>query len=158
MRWPLMSRKNGVPRGRYEQVIDQRDEARSEAAQHVCKIVELCREIDALTDQRDTAHKRLADYGHRRTVSDVLEEHEAHRKALARAIDSGLERNWDQLTEDAARLRKAAAEWMADSETERKRADHLQARLDDALGLNTSQVEDGRLWQHTRTDKKGVTP
>lgn len=46
-----MSRRNAVPRPRYEQVIGQRDDARKEAAEHVCKIAELCGEVDNLSEQ-----------------------------------------------------------------------------------------------------------
>jgi hypothetical protein len=95
-----MRRRNGVDRARYEQVVDQRDEARSEAARHVGTIVERSTEIDSLREE-------LA----------------ATRKVLA---------------------------------AETRRANHLQRRLDDCLGFNTSQVTDGRLWQQTRTDKKGA--
>lgn len=100
MNWPLMRRSNAVQRARYEQVIDQRDAARSEAAQHVCKIVKLCGENDQLREELTAVRKQLGDY-----------------------------------------------------EAEKKRADQLQRRLDDACGLNTSQITDGRLWQHTRADK-----
>jgi hypothetical protein len=121
MKWPLISRQNGVDRARYEQVIDQRDEARSEAARHVCKIVELCAEIDALREQ-----------------------HQPFQHA-------------DGLTSRLHRALRACAGYRADAAQERRRADRLQQRLDDALGLNTSKVLDGRLWQHTRHDKKTRT-
>jgi hypothetical protein len=154
MRSPLIWRRNGVDRARYEQVIDQRDEARTEAADHVCKIVELCGEIDALREQHAAARKRLAAYGHRRTVSDVLVEHDVHRKALADTLgDQKRHLNWDQLIAEVGRLNTAAGEWMADHEAEKKRADQLQTRLDYALGLNRAAVEDGKNWQARRTDK-----
>lgn len=62
-----------------------------------------------------------------------------------------------RLTEDLIAAR--ATKWRERYETEKRRADGLQRRLDDAMGLNTSQVEDGRLWQSTRTDggRKPVT-
>jgi hypothetical protein len=110
-----------------------------------------------LTNDLTAARKRLAEYGARRTVSDVLEEHDVHRKALADALgDQKRHLNWDQLIAEVGRLNAAAEAWMADHAAEKKRADHLQARLDDALGLNTSRISDGRMWQHTRPDKKGA--
>lgn len=106
-----------------------------------------------LTEDLTAARERLAEYGVRRTVSDVLEEHDVHRKALAEAIHAGLHLNWQQLIETARGAYEGAAEWRSDYEAEKKRADQLQRRLDDACGLNTSQITDGRLWQHTRADK-----
>lgn len=97
MRSPLIWRRNGVDRSRYEQVIDQRDDARKEAANHVCKIVELCNEIDALRDQYAAAR--------------------------------------------------------AGAEAEKRRADQIQARLDDACGFNHPAVEAGQHWQERRLDK-----
>src|SRR5690606_37184741 len=52
---------------------------------------------DCLTTDLTTARERLAEYGSRRTVSEVLVEHDAHRKALAEAIRAGLHLNWEQL-------------------------------------------------------------
>jgi hypothetical protein len=110
---------------------------------------------DRLTDDLATARKRLAEYGVRRTVADVLEEHDVHRKALADALgEQKRHLNWEQLTAEVARLNGAAEAWMADHAAEKKRADRLQQRLDDALGLNNYRVQDGRMWQHTRTDKE----
>ena len=54
MRWPWMSRRNAVTRTRYEHVIDERDEARSEAAGHVTQIAELCGQVDDLREQLAT--------------------------------------------------------------------------------------------------------
>ncbi|MGW3025820.1 hypothetical protein [Streptomyces sp. NPDC001221] len=65
------------------------------------------------------------------------------------------------LTSDLAKARTQPAEnsedWQTRYEDEKRRADRLQRRLDDALGLNTSQIADGRLWQHTRTDKRALS-
>jgi hypothetical protein len=55
-----------------------------------------------------------------------------------------------------ARALKSCARWMDATWVEARHADRLQQRLDDCLGLNTSQVMDGRRWQHTRVDKKGA--
>ena len=49
---------------------------------------------------------------------------------------------------------EAATQIIAAYTAERHRADRLQQRLDNAVGLNTSQVDDGRFWQHNRHDKK----
>lgn len=54
------------------------------------------------------------------------------------------------------RALRACARYRAALADATHRADQLQHRLDDALGLNTSQIDDGRLWQQTRPDKKGM--
>lgn len=54
------------------------------------------------------------------------------------------------------RALRACARYRTALTAETRRADQLQRRLDDALGLNTAQVDDGRRWQHTRHDKKGA--
>lgn len=119
---------------------------------------------DCLTDDLAKARAQLAEYKGRRTVADVLEEHDVHRKALADALgDQKYHLNWDQLITEAADWVRAANTWMADCEAEKKRADHLdkggeigrlkranahlQRQLNDALGLGGSQPEDSRRWQ-----------
>ncbi|WP_405676727.1 hypothetical protein OG292_19095 [Streptomyces sp. NBC_01511] len=39
-----------------------------------------------------------------------------------------------------------------------RRADQLQQRLDDAVGINTPDVDSGALWQQRRTDKPKPGP
>ncbi|MFI8351239.1 hypothetical protein [Streptomyces sp. NPDC085596] len=107
-----------------------------------------------LTDDLAKAKARLAEYGGRRTVPDVLEEHDVHRKALADTLgDQKLHLNWDQLIAEVARLNGAAVAWMADHDREKRRADGLQKQLDDALGLNTTEVAEGSKWQARRESK-----
>lgn len=117
-----------------------------------------------LTDDLTTARQRLAEHQGRRTVSEVLEEHDVHRKALADALGDQMRHlNWDQLITEVVRLNKAANQWMADYEAEKKRADHLemgsetgrlkrrvahlQRQLDDAVGLSPGRIEDSSRWQ-----------
>ncbi|MFB8772146.1 hypothetical protein [Streptomyces broussonetiae] len=57
-----------------------------------------------------------------------------------------------QLEHRVTRLRTVGARVLAAYHRERRRANGLQARLDDALGLNTSGVLAGRNWQATRED------
>ncbi|KMS79071.1 hypothetical protein ACH49_13510 [Streptomyces leeuwenhoekii] len=57
-----------------------------------------------------------------------------------------------QLEHRVARLQKVGVRILAAGAAERRRADRLQDRLDDALGLNTPAVEDGRQWQTRRQD------
>lgn len=116
-----------------------------------------------LTDDLTAARERLAEYGGRRTVPEVLEEHDVHRKALAEAIGVGLHLNWDQLIQAALHTYQGALDFKADYEAEKKRADHLemgsetgrlkrrvahlQKQLDDAVGLPPGRIEDSRRWQ-----------
>lgn len=130
MSWPLMRRRKGVDRARYEQVVDQRDEAVKEAADHVEKIAELCGDINGLREELAAARKRLAAYNNRRTVSDVLEEHDVHRKALADALGQQKRHlNWKQLIAEVERLGGVCEAWMADHKSERDRADRAEAEL-----------------------------
>ncbi|CAM5621242.1 putative protein OS=Streptomyces aurantiogriseus OX=66870 GN=GCM10010251_92220 PE=4 SV=1 [Streptomyces aurantiogriseus] len=65
-----------------------------------------------LTDDLTKVRARLAEYGSRPRVPEVLEEHDVHRKALADALgDQMRHNNWDQLIADVARLHKAASAW-----------------------------------------------
>lgn len=116
-----------------------------------------------LTNDLTTARKRLAEYEGRRTVPEVLEEHDVHRKALADALGTGQHLTWDQLLHAARRTREALSECRAEADAERKRADHLetgsetgrlkrrvahlQRQLDDAVGLPPGRIEDSSRWQ-----------
>lgn len=61
-----------------------------------------------------------------------------------------------QLERRVARLRTVGKRILAAYSTELKRADRLQARLDDACGLDDPAVTAGRHWQSARHDKKGL--
>ncbi|MFI5473141.1 hypothetical protein ACIA6D_23240 [Streptomyces cacaoi] len=111
---------------RHDEAEEERRRAVDELA--AASIVNVC-----LTEDLAKAREQLAAYGGRRTVSNVLEEHDVHRKALADALgEQKYHLNWDQLIAEAARLTKACEEWMADHTTAVERADRLQAELDDA--------------------------
>ena len=59
--------------------------------------------------------------------TDVVEAHDAHRKALADALgEQKRHLNWDQLIAEVGSLRTAAAEWMAECEEHKARADALE--------------------------------
>ncbi|MET8694780.1 hypothetical protein ABZV65_19805 [Streptomyces bauhiniae] len=143
-----------VTRARYQQVEAER---RRIADQYVSLeekytgtvIVNTC-----LADDLGKAKARLAEYGVRRTVSDVLEEHDVHRKALANTLgDQKLHLNWDQLITEVARLTGAAEAWMADYDREKRRADGLQKQLDDAFSLDSAEIAEGASWQSRRQAK-----
>ena len=52
--------------------------------------------------------------------------------------------------------RKAAARILAAHSVEKGRADRLQARLDQALGLDAPAIADGVRWESRRHDKAGL--
>lgn len=153
MNWPLIWRRNGVDRARYEQVIDQRDDARKEAAEHVCKIVGLCSEIDALREQRAATGNQLAARGQlaqqRGTALGRISNRLDHIESEYSHIDGYAARMEERLD----RALKATARYLAAYHAEKRRADGLQTRLDHALGLNDPAVEAGQHWQARRTDK-----
>ena len=97
------------------------------------KYVDTCIVNERLTSDLTAARERLAEYGGRRTVGEVLEEHDVHRKALADALgDQKRHLNWEQLIGEVGRLAESAIEQMAGHVKEKARADELQAQLDDA--------------------------
>ncbi|MFH8336907.1 hypothetical protein [Streptomyces sp. AM6-12] len=127
MRWPLVTRR------RYETDLDavkaDRDRLRGERDQ-------FARDRDT---QRAVARKATEQYvalDERYTDTAIVNEH---------------------LTEELTAVRKQIAStddgWQAKYEAEKKRADHLQQRLDDALGLNTTAVAAGEQWQSRRDPK-----
>lgn len=98
------------------------------------KYVDTCIVNERLTTDLTAARERLAEYGGRRTVAEVLEEHDVHRKALADALgEQKRHLNWEQLIGEVGRLAESAIEQMASHMTEKARADELQQRLDDAV-------------------------
>lgn len=119
---------------------------------------------ECLTEDLAKARTQLAEYNGRRTVSDVLEEHDVHRKAIADALgDQKRHLNWDQLIAEVHGWVKAANAWMADYEAEKKRADHLdkggetgrlrrrvahlEKQLDDATSAGDVGVPAGADWR-----------
>ncbi|MFF7142324.1 hypothetical protein ACFZB5_13885 [Streptomyces nodosus] len=122
---------------------------------------------DRLRTQRDAARAERDAF---RAASQVAARQFSEADATSRRLEGRvleLGRRNSTLTESdpeyaaslehrVSRLLKAVARLGALVTAERHRADRLQRRLDDALGLNTSQIDDGRMWQHTRTDKKGA--
>lgn len=153
MRWPLIWRRNAVDRARYEQVIDQRDEARTEAAQHVCKIVELCGEVDELREQLAAARKQLA------TRGQLVQQRGTALGRISNRLDHAVS-EYSHIDGYAARLEtrldralKACARYLDAYHAEKRRADRLQAQWDDVFGLNKPEVVAGETWQDRREQK-----
>jgi chromosome segregation ATPase len=87
-----------------------------------------------LSDDNTELQRRLSVYGTKaRTVPDVLEEHDVHRKALADALgEQKWHLNWDQLIAEVAGLQRACVAWKAEVAGERARADQLVIDLTEA--------------------------
>lgn len=76
-------------------------------------------------------------------------------KQLARLAEADSE-HAAGLEQRVARQRRVGARILAAYAAECRRADLLQARLDDACGLNDPAVTEGRYWQGRRHDTKGL--
>ena len=89
------------------------------------------------------------------------------RQQAARVMAAFDEAQARKAADRIARLQKAVARGRVEAASERRRADGLQARLDDAVGLNTPKIAAGSDWQDRRetrmqydppTSKPTVTP
>lgn len=127
MKWPFVSRR------RYEADLDavkaDRERIRGERDQFK-------QDRDAQRTTATTAARQFDDAGS--VIACLTADLAAARERLAEV--------------EAASCDTAAAHWSAQARREKKRADRLQARLDDAVGLTDPRVEDGRNWQQNRQD------
>jgi len=125
---------------------------------------EICELPHQTIDEEDDCERRriAASNGELRdqvkpwTVGDLLEAHDVHRKALANAIDMTLDRNWEQLIDGAARLHKAASEWMADTEAATTRAE-TAARDADIYQKRLERLSKGYTEQRQRAETAEAT-
>jgi chromosome segregation ATPase len=155
-----------VTRRRYEDELAaakheiRRQRERAEAAEERAETAEFNRE-QILQQLASTEDKR------RRLARWLADEKTANRRLHDRNLELG--RRVSVLAESdleyaahlerrVARLKKVGKRIVAAWAREQRRANHLQERLDGALGLNTPAVRAGRHWQATRTDggRKGV--
>ncbi|MFJ9214270.1 hypothetical protein [Streptomyces sp. NPDC102264] len=118
-------------RTQIEQLVDQRDEARRDAAAHLGAARRTAARNTHLTEQLQDA--RAEDLGD--SITDAI----------------GYERRIVRMARAVARLSAALT-------AEARRADRLQQRLDSALGLDSPAIADGALWQQHRTDKPKPGP
>lgn len=127
MKWPFVSRR------RYEADLDavkaDRERIRGERDQ-------FAEDRDAQRTAAKTAARQFDDAGS--VIACLTDDLDAARERLAEV--------------EAAACDTAAAQWQAQARREKKRADRLQGRLDDAVGLTDPRVEDGRNWQQNRQD------
>lgn len=106
-----------VTRARMDRELDAvREAARQEAEQEAARYVGKLAEAAAANIRLSGRIKALNGQGKTLTASDVLEQHDVHRKGIADALgDQKYHLNWDQLIAEVASTRKAAIEWMADA-------------------------------------------
>ncbi|MFH9403310.1 hypothetical protein ACH4JS_26695 [Streptomyces sp. NPDC017638] len=109
-------------------------------------------EIDRQQRRADAAEEdaTTAVYNRQQLLRQLAGADAANRRLYARNRD--LTARAAVLERRVARLLKVGARLIAARDTERQRADHLQQRLDDAMGLNTAAVIAGRNWQRHRED------
>lgn len=119
---------------------------------------------ERLTADLTKARERLAEFDGRRTVAEVLDEHDVHRKALADALgEQKRHLNWDALIGEVGglagvvaelqkRLDDAASEplvgeWRGRARRAEKRVKHLEKELDNACGMPSGGLLDSAPWQ-----------
>ncbi|MFJ4624285.1 hypothetical protein [Streptomyces sp. NPDC088812] len=127
MRWPFVSRR------RYEAVDADRERLRGERDQ-------FAKDRDAYRKAAETAASQFTEADEKYTDACIVNE---------------------CLTNDLAAARKQVAEstvteWRARAAAEKRRADQLQKRLDDAVGLGGGRIEDSSPWQPGYKASKGV--
>ena len=119
---------------------------------------------ELLTADLTKARERLAEFAGRRTVAEVLEEHDVHRKALADALgDQKRHLGWDALIGevgglagsvadlqqrlDAAAREPADGEWRGRARRAEKDVERLRKELDNACGRPPGGLLDSAVWQ-----------
>lgn len=113
----------------------ERQRRRAETAEgHAATAVDNRKQVLRQNAELDAANRRLE--------GRVLE----LGRRLARLAESDPEYA-ARLERRIARLRRIVSQVLADRRAEQKRADHLQRRLDDAVGLPAGRIADSREWQ-----------
>lgn len=110
----------------------------------------LAKELAETEDKRLRLARWLAD---EKTANKRLTEEFAATRIVNDCLTGDLAAAREEIAElRAASSDSAATHWRAEAKREKKRADRLQGRLDDAVGLTDPRVEDGRNWQQNRQD------
>lgn len=123
MIWGRKNRRIAELVARVEQLVEQRDEARRDAAAVRGAAVRVAGRNTHLTERNER-------------LTEAEQQHDADLDAMAARLDRAL---------------RACARYRVE---QTHRANLLQARLDDALDLNSPRVADGRHWQATREDHR----
>jgi signal transduction histidine kinase len=128
VKWPFVSRRSYESLySRYQLALDATAKARAERDSFRTAAQTSARQFV----EADAANTRLA--GRNRQLSERL----AQRTESTPADVAQLRRRVD-------RLRRIVSRLLDERRQESRRADHLQQRLDDAMGLNTAPVLAGR--------------
>lgn len=131
MTWPIVSRRRYVADLAAAKAETTRQRERAEKAEGIARTEVNVRRT--ITEQHASLDERYAD------VCIVNE-------CLTRDLTEA--RN--QLT---AHQNAPSKDWRSKYEAEKKRADHLQRQLDDAVGLEPRQIQDSARWQPGYVDK-----
>ncbi|MFI1728231.1 hypothetical protein ACH40E_03120 [Streptomyces acidicola] len=132
-------------------------------SRHDAEVAALNADRDRLRARAETAegHAATAKYNREQVIRQLSEADAANLRLAGRNLELGrrLAQHAEadpeyaaRLERRVARLRRAGARVLAAWAAEKRRADRLQARLDDACGLNHPAVEEGRAWQERRHD------
>lgn len=92
-------------------------------------------------------------YARYQLALDTAAKTRAERDAFRTAATTSARQAVEAETAETARLREQVTALITERNAEQKRANRLQQRLDDALGLNTPAMADGARWQERRQDK-----
>lgn len=106
-------------------------------------------EADRLRSERDAARAERRAF---RTAASTG----AEQVIDVSIVNDCLTRDLTQSRRQRVIARKAAARILAAWAAERRRADRLQQRLDDAVGLTVGRIEDSQRWQPGYVERKGA--
>lgn len=93
---------------------------------------------------------RTSEFNRRQIAALYDEQEQVTRRNSAARQDGFDEERARRAADRIARLARGVARARAEAATETRRADQLQMRLDDAVGLNTAAVALGESWQQRR--------
>lgn len=131
---------------------------------HNAELAAVKAEADRLRDERDATVSKLATavYNREQVLRQNAEQDATNRRShgrileLSRRLSAVREADPEyaaSLERRVARLRLVGVRILAAYAAEKKRADRLQTRLDDACGLDHPAVVEGAAWQARRHDK-----
>lgn len=145
MGWPLMWRKTAEAETAVWKERAARQQKRAERAERTAKT--------EVANRRTIAelYAALCDsHGLPVPVDPDHPDRQCAQQTMARFDEAQARKAADRI----ARLRKGVAAAREEAAAERHRADQLQGRLDDAVGLKPFRIEDSRWWQPGYKDQE----